>query len=399
MDDTACSPARQNQSPLVRIFKTVLASRFSYKIASIFTRHTRPTSNTPSSFGRLPYDVRVIIYSYLENGQPLAPRFECLGFYLSCQQFKRDIEGFSRDRLRSLCARIKNSLSVEVDIKHGLDELRSITVVLPYTAFDDFGVSSSRPKWKYEILSGLHPLFAYPFDTLHIEISSDPECGTLCAGHNVSRTLRYLIRDLGSIVEYSNTCKFQPQSMNDAQNEVKELFKANCARDVTLYPSTPIKSRRICLSWDHQPSPRRPIQLSGTMIYSEEPHHTRKRRWPFQKEKMTDPLKPAKSQTAIVYKLSGAEWSVCEMGIVSPMRWSGYKLNESLVTSTVDSFDVRRGIIVSSKGLGMELENGLAGVKVQELEDEEDRRYKAAKAAAFEDWVNRAYIEEGIMPY
>jgi hypothetical protein len=401
MDDTACSrPTQKNQSPLARIFKTILASRFSYKIASIFTRHTRSSSSTPFPFGRLPYDIRVIIYSYLENGQPLAPRFECLGFYLSCQQFKREIEEFSRDRLRSLFTRIENALSVEVAIKPGLDELRSITVVLPYAAFDDFGASSLRPKWKYEILRGLHPLLAYPFDTLHIEISSDPECDTRCAGHavNVWRTLRYLIGDLGLIVEFSNMCKFRPRLINEALNELEKLFKANCAREVTLYP-TKVKTRQICLSWDHQTSPRRPIQLSGRMIYSEEPHYTSKRRWPFRKEKKTNPLSPANPPTAIVYELCDAGWSVGEMGIVSPTRWSGDKFTGPLVTSIINSFDVRRGILVSSKGIGMEPENGVAGVKVQELEDEEDRRYKEAKNMAHDDMMTRAYIDDGIMPY
>jgi hypothetical protein len=419
MDDTACSPALQNQSPLAKIFKTIFASRYSYKIASLFARHTRyirqgpsvasgaSISSTPFTFSHLPYDVRIIIYSYLETSQPLAPRFECLGFYLSCQQFKREIEEFARDRLRNLCARIENTSSVKIAIKRDLDELRSITVVLPYTAFDDLDASSSQPKWNHEVLSNLCPLFAYPFDTLRIEISSEqcpassiPKCDRLSAWPDVTRTLRFLIRDLGSVVECSNMNKLQAHSMNDGQDKVEQVFKPEWGKEVPLYPSIEVKARRICLSWDLRSSPRGRIRLIGRIIYAEEPPHTSKGRWQaFRKEKNWNPLNPANLQTAMVYELCGAECSVGEMGIVSPMRWPLHKFGEPFVTRMVDSFDLRRGIIVSSEGVGMELKNGLAGVKVRELEDEEDRRHKVALRSRLDDMIMRAYIEEGHMPY
>jgi hypothetical protein len=421
MDDTACSPALKNPSPLAKKLKTICASRHSYKIASMFARHTGPTRQRPPEssgarssstfFSRLPYDVRMIIYSYLETGQPLAPRFECLGFYLSSQQSKREIEDFSRDRLRSLFATIENASGVKVAIKRGLDELRSITVVLPYTAFDNFYASSSQPKWKHEVLTGLHPLFAYPFDTLHIEISNEqrpissiPKCETQDAWPDVTGTLRFLIRDLGSIVEYSNTSNLRAHLLNDGQNKVEKVFKPDGAKQVAMDPSTNVKARRICLSWDHRPFPRGRIQLSGRIIYAEEPRHSRKGKW--QTSRKEKSWIPANLQTTMVYELSDAGCSVGEMGIVSPMRWPLYKPGGPSVTRILDAFDLRRGMIVLSEGLGMELENELAGVKVQELQDQEDRRHKAALerqnaayARDFDDMVMRASIEEGYMPY
>lgn len=383
MDDTACRPALQNQPPLAKTSETSVASTSGASGAG--------SSSIPFPFSRLPYDVRAIVYSYLETGQPLAPRFECLGFYLSCRQYRRDIEEFARDRLRRLCAKIENTLSVKVAIKRGLNELRSITVVLPYTAFDGL---SSYPRWKREVLSSLHPLFAYPFDMLRVHISSE-QCPTLSAQFKYESTWRSLIQDLGSVIEYSNTYNHQAHSVNDRREKFEEIFEPGSTKDDTPYPSAEVTARRICLSWDRRPSPRGDVQLSGRLIYADESYQ----RHAFRMEKNQDPLNPANPQTAIVYELRSAEYPIGEIGIVSSMRWPRYEFGESSVTDMIRSFDLRRGTIVSSEGLGMQLENGLAGVRVQKLEDEEDRRYKAALDRKFDDDVIRACIEEGYMPY
>lgn len=100
----------------------------------------------------------------------------------------------------------------------------------------------------------------------------------------------------------------------------------------------------------------------------------------------------------MVYELWGAEHPAGEIGIVSPVRWRLHTFEGCSVTKEVDSFDLRKGTIVSSKGFGMELENGVPGVRDQELEDEEIKRHAAALAEKFENYVRRAYMDEGHMP-
>ncbi|XPS81766.1 hypothetical protein M3J09_013694 [Ascochyta lentis] len=70
------SPRSQNRSNSSRTTQGIGASRLS----------------TPFPFGHLPYDIRVIIYSRFDTNPPLVPKMECLGFYLSCRQYKREIE-------------------------------------------------------------------------------------------------------------------------------------------------------------------------------------------------------------------------------------------------------------------------------------------------------------------
>ncbi|KZM24932.1 uncharacterized protein EKO05_0002671 [Ascochyta rabiei] len=435
MDDTPGSPAPKNQSSSAKTLSSLFAKRWTHKIASVFARRTRrddrgpvaedgavgwslsshdtirvisnrpePTQGidtsrfpTPFPFRRLPYDIRVIIYSHLESRPPLAPKLDCQGFYLSCRQNKREIEEFARDRLRTLFARIEDTSSVGVAIRRGSDELRNITVALPYAAFDDLGVSSSNPKWKREVLSGLHPLFAYPFDTLHIAISDDqchvsssPEVAAPSTNCLVESTLRYLIRDLSFMVECSNTCNDRANFTDNKQSKVEKIFKLRVAEEVPPYPSADVRARRICLSWDSRPFPHDETPLSGRIVYADPSRP--------QALKNANPLHPANLHTSMVYELSGADGSVGEIGIVSPTRWPLHNTGRPSVKHMVDSFDLHRGSIVSSKGSGMKLEQGIAGVRIQKLEDGEDRRHKAAVDRKFDHDVFMACIEEGYFP-
>ncbi|KAJ8106603.1 hypothetical protein OPT61_g9426 [Boeremia exigua] len=101
--------------------------------------------STPFPFNRLPYDIRTLVYHHLESDSALAPRLDCPGLLLSSRQNKTELEEFARDRFKTIYAKVKDTSGFNVAIQSDQDELKSITVVLPYAAFDNFDATLCIP--------------------------------------------------------------------------------------------------------------------------------------------------------------------------------------------------------------------------------------------------------------
>ncbi|KAJ4992853.1 hypothetical protein SVAN01_01557 [Stagonosporopsis vannaccii] len=164
------------------------------------------------------------------------------------------------------------------------------------------------------------------------------------------------------------------------QNTPHQIKKA-----LTSFTSLPPSTLSIL-----PPDPRPPAQLQGRLVQGPAPTKTANNP-PCQPER---PLLPPTLTTITAFHLHDPDHLVLEHGIVLPLHTVG----ERDLTHLLDKSDLHMGTIVSSRGVGGELEYGMAGEEVKELENEEERRHKAAVERVFDDRVTRDCIEEGYMP-
>jgi hypothetical protein len=389
--------------------KTSFASTYSQKLASIFSRNSASSNYTARSFPflRLPYDIRIIIYSYLETKPLLAPRTHSLGLYQACRHIKTELDELDHKLLESLCTRIEKTSCFDVTIKLDSNSLRHITLTLPYTVLDTTEVAFHKPKWRRYIVVALNPLFALRLDTLHIHFTSDkcsessvPKHDTLEARLHLQDTMRSLISDIGSMIMYKNYYLLQQDTIK-YQRELDGIFTFDAMEDCTPFPSHVVRAKRICLSWDLRSLPTHQTDLVGKLHHVTEVT-TRTAR--FRPKKISKAMisRPGDRTLVSGYYLRDAEHLVGEVGIVSSSSWD---LNGALWLHLPHL--VRNGAqeahIISSKGLGSEYKRGLGGVGKKEFEEveraveEEREKMREERMIRQHDELVRAYIEEGIM--
>jgi hypothetical protein len=85
--------------------------------------HVNPELGEPhrdSFFTRFSYDVRAIIYFYLESEDlpPLALDPHCVNFLLSCRAAKQEVDDLSSRRHAPFFASFKETTGVELQIRH-----------------------------------------------------------------------------------------------------------------------------------------------------------------------------------------------------------------------------------------------------------------------------------------
>lgn len=168
--------------------------------------HSPMQSHQSSFFNQLPYVIRAIIYENLEPDHlpPLAPRFKNLGFLLSCRQAKQELEEVAYERLGRFLRDFKRTTAIQAEIQHEDDDLRCITVQLPYTAFGKSGWATERLRlmWKREVLSGLHQLFVQYFNVVRIHIVGNSRPTTHTKARHAIRSRPQRSLDALSIARY-----------------------------------------------------------------------------------------------------------------------------------------------------------------------------------------------------
>jgi hypothetical protein len=350
-----------------------------------------------SFFTRLPFDIRAIIYSYLESGDlpPLAPKFQCFNFFLCCRQAKQEIEEIASIRVKYFLASFKQSTSIELYIQPDPRNYKNLTVVLPFTALYNRGLPSQALGWEREFLVGLHPLLSQYFDTLRIHFSGDPDTvpahSSLLERGKLEIGMHSLLRDLGYMIERVNRVDRNSNVASDYPPGLETIFWSRNGENLTPYPNAQVAVKRICLSWDLRASGDQEVELNGKL------HHARisqtcskPPRQPFfpgtralirwmEKvllNKTNEPVDPYRLHVAMYYQLRDAERLAGEMGIISPLHWR-LTQDESLgLNALVNGIDTDNKSYVSSKGLGTEIMDGLMGISVQHFEEEEAKVQK-----------------------
>jgi hypothetical protein len=200
---------------MVEPSRTSILSAHSHRLASTFTRQVSnipPLPRFSFQFTNLPYDIRVLVYRYIDTDPPFTPRTDTLALYLSCQSIRNDLDDIENDKLNGLCARIESKAGIKLNAQRDPDQPRCLTVVLPYDVFDNVRRSFSCPKWRREILVPLHQLFALHLDTLHIKLSSHqanpnipiPFTNTLRSKFGHEEAMQFLLHAICRIIDYVN---------------------------------------------------------------------------------------------------------------------------------------------------------------------------------------------------
>lgn len=330
---------------------------------------TRAAKSLPF-FERLPYDVRAIVYTYFEPGQPppIAPGFQqtSSGFILSCRRAKEEIEEIPRmnvaNLLREFKATFERNTSLTIHIpaisrSSTINQLRNVTVILPFTSLHFLRSSTCDYMWKREVLAGLHPLFALYFSKIRIHFSgpeNQPACATLLDRGKVEVSMHSLLRDVTYMLERVNSKK------TDRANAVVEtIFKFDAKRRSEAYPSARVNAKQICLSWDLMEGEVQgkgdAVALNGKLHRNPEPGIH---------------VNGGKAGAESFYHLRDRERMVGEMGIVSNSRWA--LADDPRLNSLLNGVETR-WTYCSSGGLGEHLREGLDGVSETEFEEREQQ--------------------------
>jgi hypothetical protein len=209
-----------------------------------------------SFFARLPYDIRAVIYGYLEPSlfPPVSHRFEECGFLLSCHQAKAELEEIAFQQLKAFLEKLRRSVPFPLVLKRNVNDLRRITVGLPFSAFSGAGWygTGMRIMWKREVLMALHQLFAKYFDIVHIQISNrgssegSPEHDTRAALGRIELAMHGLLRDIEYIIKRVNA---HPDTAEGGVT-MDVIFPYVLGEGSRQYPMEHVRTRRICLTWD-----------------------------------------------------------------------------------------------------------------------------------------------------
>ncbi|KAF2023608.1 hypothetical protein EK21DRAFT_94767 [Setomelanomma holmii] len=310
-------------------------------VSGAFPRSAQTFRQTIFLFIRLPYELRLIIYANLFDVHlpPLAPKYSCLGFVLSCRQARYEIEELAVERLRMFIAELKVSNGVALDIKADPINSTHVTVFLSPAASDDFGPGPEyTTKWKRKVLVGLHPLFAQFFDTVRIHIvNSSSADATVLSASSWETIARRLIHDLAPMIECVNRWHLFGSTVSDLhmRHGLEEIFNHEDWNNMPLYPSAQVMAKRICVTWDARHSPSDEVILDGHMHVKSIERQPSLRRLPLatrageymkqteqqSAEKVTKGMEPSRRGVCMFYQLHDSGCLAGEMGIVSPGRW------------------------------------------------------------------------------
>lgn len=359
---------------------------FKHKFASFFSRQRPlPSSQSPSFlFLKLPYDVRVIVYSYVETELPLSPRIESFGFYQSCRQAKEELDEIVHKKLQGLCNTIEKAPDADLTIHFDSTTPRHITVTLPYSAFIIKTTAFQYPKWRREVLSALQPLFAPHLNVLRIHIfqqgctsSTVPRYETLREKLELQDSIRHLLMQISSLISHQNHHWTSRHPLGYDPNPNEMLGNQPDQERPPSHPSF-IRAQRICLSWDLRSTPSDSIALVGRMNeILELANRAHLKAWydPNTRHKTIRSLFPtlrtSRRTLAMGYYLRDSEHLVGEMGISSPSRWYCNETSASGFPSLVGN-ESRLGRLISSRRLGGELEGGLGGTRRRKFENTEE---------------------------
>ncbi|KAF2826898.1 hypothetical protein CC86DRAFT_22178 [Ophiobolus disseminans] len=341
-------------------------------------------------FTRLPYDIRSIVYSYVDPGIPLVTNDLFLGFGLTCRQAKHEVEELACERLDAIRATIKNNSGVEVTLGRTTQHPRNIVVTLSYSAFENPD-TSRQAKWKRAVLVGLHPLLSEHFDMLQIHLSRNgsstsnvPAHDTLLERAQLQLIYRNILRDLGFMIDCVNW-NYTPEEREEKRCLLEGKLFEQIPANVSPYPSTGVRSKRICITWDLQTSPRSDRILLNGHLRSPVSLHCQKRgprsfrsglKEDFFKGKSTKPDLRYCFEKGGFYSLHDKEYLVGEVGIVSPKRWR-CRYNSSMAVAGLVNGVETDGLYphegyVSSDGLGREVRDGLTQIRVEDFEREKE---------------------------
>lgn len=390
-------------------------TRCKQKIASVFSGSKPPSISVSPlfTFLRLPYDVRIIIYSYLDTEPPLSPRLHSFGLYRSCRQIKDELDEITNRKLNSLCCSIvENTPDMNVTVKLDSNNPKHITVTLPYTAFDTTLTEFRNPKWRRDVLAALQPLFALFIDMLHIHVSSQHCAPSNIPRHNTLRqkielqdTMRDLLRDIGTMIDHQNNYLVRTNP-GRYERELDRVF-ALSNEGVAPFPNSGVRVKRICLSWDLRSPPSdtgvlvgRWNEIADTDMNDPKPRKSwlgmKRRDKPGAFTSATTRISGRMLPTG--YYLRDADHLVGEVGISSPSRWWATESIAQHVGTLVGN-NRREGRLSHSEGLGRELASGLGGMRrkgFQEVEKVVDKVRAEIEVEELERHMLWLYMQEGI---
>lgn len=342
-----------------------------------------------SFFARLPYDIRAVIYGYLEPSQfpPFSHRFEEFGFLLSCHQAKAELEEIAFQRLKAFLDKLRLSIPFPLALKIDVHDLRRITVGLPFSAFSGAGWygTGMRIMWKREVLTALHQLFAKYFDVVHIHISDrgssegSPEHDTLSALGRIELAMHGLLRDIEYMIKRVNA----HQDTAEEGVSMDVIFPYVLGEGSRQYPTEHVKTMRMCLTWDFRSDA---TSFHGQTALNGKLHRARLKTVDILPnssgtavretglliedqalERMPE-IDPSDCEVPIYYHLHGHSRLVGEMGLECRNRWSepqSWSSNE-LLNGLDDMAEY-----IYSEHVGAQLRLGLRGITEPEYCDEE----------------------------
>ncbi|OAL55318.1 hypothetical protein IQ07DRAFT_582818, partial [Pyrenochaeta sp. DS3sAY3a] len=321
-----------------------------------------------SFFERLPYDIRLIIYEYLEPGDfaPFTRGYQpsTSGFLLSCRQAKQDFDDIAYLASLSLSKHLakftdsfKSSTKLDAKCTTSPDApLRHITITLPFTAFDSFDPRCRKPTWKRAVLVGLHPLLSLYWDVVRIHFSGTdgqpPHESALDRGM-VEVTMHSLLRDVTYMIERINKKK-------PGQDGAERGMVSGSSISRNAYPDAHVRAKRICLSWDlrneNGSDEKKSADTLNGKLYRDQTSDT-------------GANSPETKAPSFFYHLRDEQRLAGEMGAVSETRWD--LADDPGIVALLNCVDTRVQFC-SSGGFGCELSEGLDGVGESEFEECEE---------------------------
>jgi hypothetical protein len=348
----------------------------------------RSTSSCAPFFTRLPYDIRALIYSHLtlDALPPLAPHFpnSIIGFASSCRQAQQEIDELASCQLQAFLSRFKTTTTIDATITRDPKSRRNIIVTLPYSACESW---NNETQWKPNILIGLHPLFAQPFDLIRIHFtrissSASPSHSNPWENRHFTQSLHTLLSYIAFMISCINVFDTsRTDCLIRAKKNIETQGKHDEERGITIkYPSASVVAKRICLSYDFRPRftfvrfqgktrKSNNVFLSGT-LHQIKTIHVCKTKCPgpferlmrscVQAYKALGPAPPPLLINAARYTLCDGSGAVGEVGLVSPTRWDmtwDYGFMDSLMWEEWRM----KFQVVECRGLGGEI--GVSGGK------------------------------------
>lgn len=319
-----------------------------------------------SLFERLPYDVRISIYSYLEPGElpPFTRGFltSTSGFILSCRHAKRDLDDIAATRFvkarNGFLAAFESSTGLTPHISESVvdgspGQLRRITIALPWSSVHYL---LGRWMWKREVLAGLHPLFSAFFNTVQVHFSGledQPVYETQLNRGRVEVSMHSLLRDIGYMIERVN----RQETGGEGDIPMGVIFESK-AGILEKYPGARVSAKRICLSWNLSSSLRASRLTSDALVLNGKRHR--------------QPCGNTgdRSDSASFYHLRNEQRTMAEMGITDDARWTLLTPGQFSVLLNASSTVME---YCSSESLGGNLRPGLRGIDENSFEvaDEE----------------------------
>jgi hypothetical protein len=120
------------KQPLIPLFSSRVYKYAKYLLSSPF-RHSKADHLHPNSFfSRLPYDIRAIIYVYLEDDKNLLAlsRYDSIGFMLSCRKAKEELNEDASRRLRYFLDEFARNTSLELKVQQCKCDPQVVTVLI-----------------------------------------------------------------------------------------------------------------------------------------------------------------------------------------------------------------------------------------------------------------------------